>query len=89
MGYGTRVDGVGEGHCERLGNVVLSGMEKLDDRRARGVVGTSSSSGMREKGTSRKLEQNSRMTLIMPEGAVAACTSYVRPRCESSTFRVV
>ena len=32
MGYGTRVDGVGEGHCEGLGDVGLSRMETLDDR---------------------------------------------------------
>ena len=46
-----------------------------------GVGGTSSASGVLEKGTSLRLEPNSRMTLIIPEGAVAACTSYVRPRC--------
>ena len=54
-----------------------------------GVGGTSSSSGIHEKGTSLRLDPNSRITLIMPDGAVAAFTSYVRPRCESSTFRVV
>ena len=53
-----------------------------------GVGGTTSSSGIREKGTSLRREPNSRMTLIMPVGAVAACTSYVRPRCESSTSPV-
>ena len=47
------------------------------------VGGTSSASRIHEKGTSLRLEPNSRMTFIIPEGAVAACTSYVRPLCES------
>ena len=36
-----------------------------------GVGGTSSSSGIHKKGTSLRLDPNSRMTLIMPDGAVA------------------
>ena len=72
-----------------LGDVVLREWKNSITDGLVGVGGTSSSSGIREKGTSMRLEPNSRMTLIMPEGAVAACTSHVRPRCESSTFCVV
>ena len=84
--YGTRAEGVGDGHCERLGDVVLSRVENSMTDGLVGVGGTSSTSGIHEKGTSLKLEPNSRMTFIMSEGAVASCFSYVRPRCESSTF---
>ena len=42
-----------------------------------------------ESGTSLRLELNFRITLVIPDGTVATCTEYVRPRCESSTMRAL
>ena len=54
-----------------------------------GVTRVRAGPAVDESGTSLRLEPNFRITLVIPDGTVATCTEYVRPRCESSTIRVI
>ena len=54
-----------------------------------GVTRVRAGPAVGESGTYLRLEPNFRITLVIPDGTVATCTEYVRPRCESSTIRAV